>query len=526
MLLADIEQTVGVINYKLKRYDKAIGNCTASIDIRKRLKNKETSSIAYCYHIIGLSHLEIERLDDATVNITMSYDIYNKLCGESSNEVASEMLVLGQILISQKKYNDALNILLKSLNIKKKINETSKDVAEVCDQIAISYHMISKYSTALQYFNKSFIIKQVRFAGQDPTICLHNILGRAISHHERGDYDEAFDLYKKAISIHEDMVRCQTVDQAMLYNNMGCLLRATGKPDEALMYIQKALKILNELAPITLYVANCFENLGNVHFEKKDLNICYSYWNQAMELRSKIAGDKSIEIAQSYVNLSSYYKATKLYDKAEVYLLKSLNIYQCSYKSSKHPDIGYVYFCLAMLKKEMGDNMSSFEFLSGAKEMYNGYENEKPEICKQIYGCISGYYSNSKKYTDACATLESLVEKCYDVNTKCKADIEEISNIYQSISCICNKTKNYNKAIIFLTKSYDLINKEYGELNYLSAKCVYFLAKEYMLLPNYALAKECLIKAKKVFTHIYGKDSSYCIKIEQNMAECNHVLTD
>jgi len=45
-----------------------------------------------------------------------------------------------------------------------------------------------------------------------------------------------------------------------------------------------------------------------------------------MSIRTKLTGDKGIEVAQSYVNMSYYYKAHKMHDKAQTYLLKALNI--------------------------------------------------------------------------------------------------------------------------------------------------------------------------------------------------------
>lgn len=90
------------------------------------------------------------------------------------------------------------------------------------------------------------------------------LLNEAASYsHDRGQYDDAEQLYKQALSIREEVLGPIHPDLAESLNNLASLYRDEGRYDEMEPLSKRALSIYEQsLGPDHIYVASSLNNLA------------------------------------------------------------------------------------------------------------------------------------------------------------------------------------------------------------------------------------------------------------------------
>jgi len=136
-----------------------------------------------------------------------------------------------------------------------------KDLAEFFWQQGCLHHMIGHYPEAVMLFRESIKTR--------PTAKGHTFLGWSLSY--MGKYEEAIQECRKAVSLDPDY--------GNPYNDIGVYLIELGRPDEAIEYLNKAIKAKD-------YCCRQFPhyNLGRIYFDKKDYARAKKDFEEALEI--------------------------------------------------------------------------------------------------------------------------------------------------------------------------------------------------------------------------------------------------
>lgn len=101
-----------------------------------------------------------------------------------------------------------------------------------------------------------------------------------------GEYAEALDNYKEALSLEED-----PYDRSYILYNMGLIHGSNGEHDEALEYYQQALELnprlpqaLNNIAVIYHYQGERAKETGDDEMGERYFDQAAEYWKQAIRL--------------------------------------------------------------------------------------------------------------------------------------------------------------------------------------------------------------------------------------------------
>jgi tetratricopeptide (TPR) repeat protein len=194
---------------------------------------------------------------------------------------------------------------------------------------------------------------------------------------------------------------------SIYYNNQGLLYRAKGDIPKTLDYLNKGLKILEEIN-IKEGIAMAFNNIGAVYFELDDLNKADEYYQKSLKLQEETHDEYGMGV--TYNSIGVVYKKRGDSKKALEYYLKALAIFE-----------------------KMGDKVVIAQFLNNIGFIYDD-ENKFDEALK--------YYEQSLKIRIEIEDIEGQIES------------------YCNTGYIYYKQKKYDKAITYYEKAMDLAKKQ------------------------------------------------------------------
>ena len=131
-------------------------------------------------------------------------------------------------------------------------------------------------------------------------------------------YDKALLYYEQALEIQEKKVKLK---RGIGFNlgNIGCLFSQMGKYNEAIKYLNRSIKIFEKLGEDKGATANYLRHLGNVHFERNELDKAVYYFKKTEPLESQTFHDVATT-NKIYLYLA-YKQIGKEYDKKEIQTL-------------------------------------------------------------------------------------------------------------------------------------------------------------------------------------------------------------
>jgi len=210
-----------------------------------------------------------------------------------------------------KEENYAKAIKYKIEEQKQYTKEKNDSMVAFCNEkLGVMYYHIGNYNLASDYLMKALLYfedhNNKRMEGQIATN-LANVFTRLENH------KKAIDFLRHAEKIFIDSSSFNKKTLSALYTNLGLAYNGFNKPDSAMYYYNKALKLINkEESP--LYVASITNNIGEVEFERGKYNEALAYYTEALQLFSIIENQNGMGAAKS--NIAKIKIETKKYKEA------------------------------------------------------------------------------------------------------------------------------------------------------------------------------------------------------------------
>ena len=435
--------------------DEAIDLSLLTLESISKYKLKSTSIEAIVLNRLGFAYLSKGRSDLALEQLKKALDIL--VLGKSVNkiELASCYKNLGLAYWSVANNELALEHLQKSLSLSKETNsETSPEVADIYNNIGLVY--------------------------------------------SSNDSDKALEYYLKALAIYEKVYGTNHPNVAITTNNIAIIQRKQKKYDESLANFQKVLYVWESMNkgrrhPNEAFV---FTNVGQVYFDKGEMEKALELQNKALTIYKENYGEKHPEIAGVFNQLGVIYLSQRKFKLA----LENFQFAICANVASfgnnevqANPIIGDSY----------NANVLLFSLLMKARVLEEQYTSKtlNPADLKLA---LRTFYS--------CDTLIEKIRKI-QTNKNDKIELGKIaSNVYEDAIRVCmtlregiiNKRNVNEMAFYFAEKSKTAVLLEAIS----DAE-----AKHFANIPDSLLEKERFIKA----------EVAYC---EQKLAEKTDLITE
>jgi len=274
------------------------------------------------------------------------------------------------------------------------------------------------------------------------------------------DYKKALAIYNQALHIAN-----KSGDQeeyiAQIFNNIGNILIKQSKLNESLDYHQKALDIRLDIYKDILHpdVATSYNNIGYVLKVQGKYDDALKYAYKALDIRLQLYDSIHPDIATSYNNIGSSLANQGKYDEALTYYQKELNTF-LKYYGELHPTVATAYNNIgnALNHKEIRD--SALIYLQKALDIRLRIFGEIHPDVATSYNNIGYLYKAQRKYDDAL----KYAYKALDIRLQIYDSIHpDIATSYNNIgSSLANQGK-YDEALTYYQKELEICLSYYNE---------------------------------------------------------------
>jgi tetratricopeptide (TPR) repeat protein len=384
---------------------------------------------------------------DKLYSFLMNLDVVEYIYGKNTYELEIYWRALREA--DTKKYS-----LVKYLELNG--GERSEEaLACLYNNIGMLYSDTGDYPQALDYFRKALTICEKTFGTNHPDTALaYNNIGGLYS--KMGGYHQALKYYRKALEIYEKTVGTNHPDTALAYNNIGMLYSKMGDYPQALEYYRKALAIQEEaLGTKHPDTARSYNNIGSLYSDMEDYLQALEYCRKALAIQEEVLGTNHPDTATSYNNISMLYSDTGDYQQALEYCRKALEIREEAL-GTKHPDTAISYNNIGTLYGNMKDYPQALEYYRKALEIREEVYGKKHLYTAEAYNTIGSIYNETGDYSQALEySLKALAiwEEALGLNHPRTAEsYDNTGMIYNNMGDYPHALDHYQKALeIYLT---------------------------------------------------------------------------
>ncbi len=225
----------------------------------------------------------------------------------------------------------------------------------------------------------------------------------------------------------------QDTIKSKVYTEIGYLFQYS-IPDSALFYYKKSLKILT-ITDNKIDIAKCFENIGNIFYDKSDYDKSFEYYQKSLNINNSI--DNKPGTANNLGNIGNIFYYQENYSKAIYYYKKALRAQNVNNDIEgimrSNINIGNIYSNTSVFD-------SALIYYQKALEYQNEVNNDN--IMALTYINIGIVYDNLTNYKKAIEYCDKSLIIYKRNNNKFG-----MAQNYLELSILYHKQDFYNKAI-------------------------------------------------------------------------------
>lgn len=309
--------------------DLAIASFEKSINIFKSLNMHETLEMSRVYNDLANTYQDMEQSQQALRYHQLSLGIKQKVLVEKHYEVsvsyfnlAQNTMTMGDVEASINYYQEALKIDIHNFG------PEHRWVAEDYFNLANCYNLIGSYDKAIRYAQKSVDMLRASYGDEDLKVAMAmNALAKAYTSIE--DYKKARLHFSDALQVYSKVaddfhVYDAITGKAQVLNNLGTVMLAEEKYDQAIDYHQEALKIFTGLQDQQkAAIGDTQMFLATAYLKKKDPATAQQYLDEALQNYEQSVGLHHPVIAEAknlrgdaYLQSRDYNQALQAYQQA------------------------------------------------------------------------------------------------------------------------------------------------------------------------------------------------------------------
>ncbi len=198
-----------------------------------------------------------------------------------------------------------------------------RDTASTANNLALLYQARGKYKPAESLFRRALSIREQVLGGThfDTAQSLSSLAGL---YDAQGNYEQAELLHRRALAIYGQAVHPRVIH---CLNNLAASLLYQGKYEQAEPLLQRALALSEQmLGPTHPTVATNLNNLGMLYRKQMKLEQAEPLLQRALKIREEVLGPMHADTAISLNNAALLLYHQEKYGQAELLLQRALTI--------------------------------------------------------------------------------------------------------------------------------------------------------------------------------------------------------
>ena len=217
-----------------------------------------------------------------------------------------------------------------------------------------------------------------------------------------GKYSEAEPLFNLSLLIAKEKLGPDHKDVGTALKNLGDLHLKQANFSESQKYYEESINVYTKgVGENTLSVANILNSIGLLYFTMGQYRTAEEKYNEALAITENLEGDKNpsllcsilINLGNLHVSLLEYDEANAFIERARGVLLKSLG--------SNHPIMASCLTTLAVIRAYEGKYEEAEEMLhDGLRIREDAFDPYHPRVCLSLDN-LSIVYAKQEKYNEA-----------------------------------------------------------------------------------------------------------------------------
>lgn len=276
-------------------------------------------------YTIGYTQLSLMELDDSYTNLNISKQLSESLYGEADSRTLNAASYLAWIEFRRGNYDTAIQGYQSVMDLFHARTPWDTE-ATILNDYAVILLELERYDDALEIQLKVRALWMENDPTRPEVAIIHNNIAQ--TYHGLSKYQEAEDNYRKALSLlKEHYPDGSHPDISSTLNNLGILLRDRGNHDEAIAYYVQALDIrqatLGESHPIT---AASHLNLARFLLDQERVDEARLHAMIALEVMTDNLSDSHLHLLMARSTMARIKKFEGDYDVAELELTSVLSL--------------------------------------------------------------------------------------------------------------------------------------------------------------------------------------------------------
>ena len=268
--------------------------------------------------------------------------------------------VYGESLLYNGRFQEAVPVFEKELEVKKRRGDADNSVADTYLQLGRASDALGKYADSLRYYDEA-LQRYVRCFGTGHVSVAQTYNNMWLVFKELGDYEKALYHYQIALDIKIKSLGGAHASVAATESNIGNVYSSLGDYENALLHLQKALEIdLKTVGPSHVSVAATYKNMGVVQKELGNLQKALDLYQKALDIEIKSLGGAHVNVAATYGNIGNVLESQGKFDEALKMHQKCLEIQERTLGPS-HVDVAKTYNNIAIVLERQGKYQDALE---------------------------------------------------------------------------------------------------------------------------------------------------------------------
>ena len=232
---------------------------------------------------------------------------FQTVSGSDSRTIASAFTRLGALFEEKGNVEASLHSWKKALKIYSNSSMPGSDSSVLGDtffHIGKIYNHIGNYDKSTSCFSES--VKIYRSSGED-NAAVGMALGYVAKNYARKkQFAKAVELSTESLRLQRQFANAGDIAESLV--DLGNILKAWGKTDQALQFFEEALRTYKEAFGIdSVEVAICRYNIGILKKALGEAEAALRYFGGALRIHRRTDGDKSLNVANNLFQIGQIY---------------------------------------------------------------------------------------------------------------------------------------------------------------------------------------------------------------------------
>jgi len=322
--LAKVYHHLGLAQGKIGEYEQSITSLNKALSMWTNLFGKTNLKVAETMIDLGQVMKECGDSEEAIAIYDQAITIFKDLPDANNHSIASAYSQIGVLFEEQGNNEASLHSRKKALKIySTNLGSDSIEVGELLYHIGKIYDHLGNYDKSMSCLSEA--VKILRSKSME-----NEMVGRALgyignNYARNKQYAKAVELSSEALRLLKKFAEAGAIVECLV--DMGTILKAWGKKEQAVQVFLEALQTYEEIAGLdAIEVAACRYNIGLLHKQLGESESALRHFGESLRVYRLNEGESSLNVANSLFQIGRIYDSFGKKDKSKEIFGKCIEI--------------------------------------------------------------------------------------------------------------------------------------------------------------------------------------------------------